>query len=1305
MKKTLLLLVTILINPCLSVNVQGEIEVKNEDGIWLSYDYNDDRTGVIVTQPPFELSGRIVIPSEITFREGKKNVTYPVVGIDYYAFESFTRLTEIFIPSSVKNIGDGAFSGCEQLSTIHVPDEILSIGARAFESTAITSINIGSKITKLSNELFLKCEQLKSIRIPDGVKTLGKRVFSNSGIEHIDIGRGITTISEGAFYECIKLKQISFPDNVKTIEKDAFYGCQELTDLDLGDVTSIGANAFCGCAGSSSLDLSNVTQIGGGAFAGWMGLRQIDLSNVEILKAAFIECDSLRVMKFSNKLQEMTQNTCVSVNEIRADELGTLFRVKVKSDVSIDYYIGGEKLNELTIPEGTTTIPASCLQNISAATIILPASLTKIESNALCNAAPEKLYCYATNPPEVASYTFTDHMKNTVLFVPYGTKEAYKAATNWKRIVSIVELPGEEESQTVTVAEAGGLRMALSELEVTKVKSLVIKGQLNAADLALIRAREGRLSTLEQLDLSNVTFVPSEEPYLTYTRVYDGSFMQHQYRFFIANERKDTTWMAGLSQAGPAVHDRYDYCLPMAFMDMPLKRVVLPASFNEIGDGIFSGCKSLETVVAPSSLVAIGTEAFKNCENLMTIPELSKVIKLGGSAFYGCLLLQVLDERGEIVLSSLDSIPRSAFDNCRNIKAVTLSDKLRSIDEYAFSNTGLLKFVLPSSVKEIAAHTFLGCSSLTDVQLPDNLYRIGREAFRSCTSLTNINIPQQLCRIGYDAFSGTPWYDNQPLENGVKYAGNVAMESKEVNMVFREGTTGIADGFNGNDGSGYYNNKVKDYPVSVTLPSSLRYIGNSAFYLAPITTVTLPKELGEIGAYAFRGTALEVLKIPEGVTEIGEFAFANNVSLLRLDYQANIGITDKTDNGYLFSGCKALERVTIGPNVKVINDRDFENCSGLLKIDLSEGLQIIGQYAFMNCSYLKEIKLPETLKEIRTEAIYGTAIESIELPAGISSLSGETWPYGAFYGCDKLTTIISHIEEPFEIHMYTFDNKTYTNGKLYVPLGSKSNYEGTEGWNRFKKIVEFPSPDVNQDEDVNEQDVVDIAHFVVGTPSDSFYEFLADINNDGVVNLGDAVVVVNEIIGSQNNVKAKIASTRYEEQDEVMLKDINGTLSLCMNNNRQYTAYQFDLYLPENAEVTKLILNTNRNQDHQLFYNKVEEGLYRVAVLSTSNKEFNGNEGELLNMTINGVSRDDVSIHAIHFFDSRGNDYQFYNIDSSIETNIESLNSAFSKGEGEIYDLSGRKMFNVQCSMFNGQRKGIYIIRMKDGTTKKAMIK
>ena len=30
--------------------------------------------------------------------------------------------------------------------------------------------------------------------------------------------------------------------------------------------------------------------------------------------------------------------------------------------------------------------------------------------------------------------------------------------------------------------------------------------------------------------------------------------------------------------------------------------------------------------------------------------------------------------------------------------------------------------------------------------------------------------------------------------------------------------------------------------------------------------------------------------------------------------------------------------------------------------------------------------------------------------------------------------------------------------------------------------------------------------------------------------------------------------------------------------------------------------------------------------------------------------------------------------------------------DAEVYDLAGREMFNVQCSMFNGLKKGVYII-------------
>ena len=254
----------------------------------------------------------------------------------------------------------------------------------------------------------------------------------------------------------------------------------------------------------------------------------------------------------------------------------------------------------------------------------------------------------------------------------------------------------------------------------------------------------------------------------------------------------------------------------------------------------------------------------------------------------------------------------------------------------------------------------------------------------------------------------------------------------------------------------------------------------------------------------------------------------------------------------------------------------------------------------------------------------------------------------------------------------------YKDATLYVPVGCKAAYEAADYWNDFKMIKEFPNPDVNQDDDVDVVDVVDIARFVIGTPSGTFEEFLADLNEDGAVNLGDAVVLVNNIAGEQNFVKGLSVSESVSGNDALILAEANGSLSLCLDNERYYTAFQFDLYVPENADVSKMMLNGERSQQHQLLYNKVEEGHYRVAALSTSNNEFNGNDGELLNIALSGVAGEEVSVRNIHFFDAWGRDYRFEDIEGANATAISRPSSVpFFYGE-EIFDLQGRKRSMLQ---------------------------
>jgi len=226
--------------------------------------------------------------------------------------------------------------------------------------------------------------------------------------------------------------------------------------------------------------------------------------------------------------------------------------------------------------------------------------------------------------------------------------------------------------------------------------------------------------------------------------------------------------------------------------------------------------------------------------------------------------------------------------------------------------------------------------------------------------------------------------------------------------------------------------------------------------------------------------------------------------------------------------------------------------------------------------------------------------------------------------------------------------------------------------------------DVNTDEVVDVVDVVDIARFVVATPSANFREKLADLNKDLTVNIADAVVLVNHIAGDQDFAMApSIASYDYNQCKLQLLSNGTNTLSLCLSGDAEFTAFQFDMELPENSEITTIKINGQRMSGHQLLYNKVGDNCYRVAVLSLSNAVFKGREGELLNISIDGLATDGISIHDIHFVTKAAIDVTFDTISHCETTGIDNINA--SEDYNEVYDLQGRKLSKIQ--------RGVNIIR------------
>ena len=80
----------------------------------------------------------------------------PVIGIENNAFQG-CDITSIIIPSTVKTIGQAAFSNCTKLRDITISEGVREIGAYAFSG----------------------CELLQTVYIPESVVSMGELVFDN----------------------------------------------------------------------------------------------------------------------------------------------------------------------------------------------------------------------------------------------------------------------------------------------------------------------------------------------------------------------------------------------------------------------------------------------------------------------------------------------------------------------------------------------------------------------------------------------------------------------------------------------------------------------------------------------------------------------------------------------------------------------------------------------------------------------------------------------------------------------------------------------------------------------------------------------------------------------------------------------------------------------------------------------------------------------------------------------------------------------------------------------------------------------
>ena len=449
---------------------------------------------------------------------------------------------------------------------------------------------------------------------------------------------------------------------------------------------------------------------------------------------------------------------------------------------------------------------------------------------------------------------------------------------------------------TVTVNEAGSLKQRLEsavfQTDYDLVDYLTVKGKLGGADIAYLQAQEGLVSQLQYLDISQVELVYDDVPYFQYT--HGGFYNSHTDIFTLSSENYDEEGSGGMQgqvSVTSTICHRND--LAYAFSKMGnLKECYLPQTLTAIGEHMFSGTP-IAKVGMPSAPTYIGDYAFENKNSwydshgsLGEIDIPVSVRSIGSNAFIGQPIKS-------IDVSHVTSFGEGCF-NLTMIQSILLNDQVESIPINMFAGCSKLKSInIPANVVEIGEAAFSGCKELATVTMGDKVKKIGAEAFSGCSRLEDMTISPNIEEIGKYAFSSVnyrdsdiPWFAKLPNEDGVKYVGKVAyMFTGGNDIKIKEGTLSVADCFLINHNP-YGQSHPSEWGATLTLPSTLRIIGEQAFNGIPASSLTLPESLEKIGPSAFAYcTNLRRATIPASVKYIGREAFYNT-GLIRVYYNA-----------------------------------------------------------------------------------------------------------------------------------------------------------------------------------------------------------------------------------------------------------------------------------------------------------------------------------------------------------------------------------------------------------------------------------